>query len=115
MLPIHQSPWRPHIVVGGRPESTRRVPTIVLMATDADPAPAPLLPATLRLGPVHLTVSTLGGSIAFYERALGLRLHDRDGAVATLGAGREDLLVLVEHADAAPGGRHAGLYHYALL
>lgn len=79
------------------------------------PALAPLLPATLRLGPVHLTVSQLDGSIAFYERALGLQLHDRDGEVATIGAGGEDLLVLAEEAGAAPGGRHAGLYHFALL
>jgi catechol 2,3-dioxygenase len=86
------------------------------MSTAADdPALARRLPATLRLGPVHLTVSHLGGSIAFYERALGLRLHDRDGEVATLGTGGEDLLVLVEEAGAGPGGRHAGLYHFALL
>ncbi len=85
------------------------------MSTAADSAPAPLLPDTLRLGPVHLAVSTLDGSIAFYERSLGLQLHDRDGDVATLGAGEEDLLVLVEEPGAKPGGRHAGLYHFALL
>ena len=86
------------------------------MSTAADrPALAPRLPGTLRLGAVHLTVSHLDGSIAFYERALGLRLHDRDGEVATMGTGAEDLLVLVEEAGAAPGARHAGLYHYALL
>ena len=32
-----------------------------------------------------------------------------------MGAGAEDLLVLVEESGAAPGGRHAGLFHYALL
>ena len=86
------------------------------MSTAADDtALAPQLPDTLRLGPVHLTVSHLNGSIAFYERALGLQLHDRDGEVARLGAGGEDLLVLVEEAGAAPGGRHAGLFHFALL
>ena len=85
------------------------------MATPADEEPAPRLPDTLRLGPVHLTVSTLDGSITFYQRSLGLQLHDRDGDVATMGAGAEDLLVLVEETDAAPGGRHAGLFHYALL
>jgi catechol 2,3-dioxygenase len=31
-----------------------------------------------------------------------------------MGVGGGDLLVLVEEAGAAPGGRHAGLYHYAL-
>jgi catechol 2,3-dioxygenase len=76
---------------------------------------APVLPATLRLGPTHLTVSDLDGSIAFYERALGLRLHDRRGDTASLGAGDDALVVLVEEAEAAPAGRHAGLYHFALL
>jgi catechol 2,3-dioxygenase len=85
------------------------------MSTAADPALAPQLPDTLRLGPVHLTVSDLGRSIAFYERSLGLQLHDRDGEVATMGVGGEDLVVLVEEAGAAPGGRHAGLFHFALL
>jgi catechol 2,3-dioxygenase len=84
------------------------------MASPADPAPPPRLPDTLRLGPVHLTVSTLDGSVAFYERALGLRLHDRDDGVAAMGAGGEDLVILVEEPRAALGGRHAGLYHYAL-
>ncbi len=80
-----------------------------------DQALAPHLPDTLRLGPVHLTVSHLDGSLAFYARALGLQLHDRDGEIATMGTGAEDLLVLVEEPDAAPAGRHAGLYHFALL
>jgi catechol 2,3-dioxygenase len=83
--------------------------------TAATDTTRPKLPATLRLGPVHLTVSTLDGSIAFYQRALGLRVHDRDGQVATMGAGAEDLLVLVEVPGATLGGRHAGLFHYALL
>jgi catechol 2,3-dioxygenase len=85
------------------------------MSTAADAALAPQLPGTLRLGPVHLTVSDLDGSIAFYERSLGLQLHDRDGEVATMGVGGEDLVVLVEEPGAAPGGRHAGLFHFALL
>lgn len=82
---------------------------------DAAVEPEPLLPPSLRLGPVHLTVSDLDGSIAFYERAIGLTLHERDGEVATMGAGAEDLLVLAQETGAAPGGRHAGLYHFALL
>jgi len=72
------------------------------MSGVADTTHAPRLPDTLRLGRVHLTVSTLDGSVAFYERALGLQLHDRDGQVATMGAGGEDLLVLVEEPGAAP-------------
>ena len=62
----------------------------------ADTTHDPCLADPLRLGRVHLTVSTLDGSIAFYQRALGLQLHDRDGRVATMGAGGEGLLVLVE-------------------
>src|SRR3954452_7509297 len=73
------------------------------------------LPASLRLGPVHLTVSDLGRSIAFYERSIGLQLARREGAGAALGAGGEDLLVLSEEPQARPAGRHAGLYHFALL
>jgi catechol 2,3-dioxygenase len=60
-------------------------------------------------------VSDLDGSIAFYERSLGLQLHGRGGNTAALGAGGEDLVVLVEEPGAQTGGRHAGLYHFALL
>jgi catechol 2,3-dioxygenase len=81
-------------------------------ATTTGPA---TLPASLRLGPVHLTVSDLDRSIAFYERSIGLQLARREGAGAALGAGGEDLLVLTEEPDARPAGRHAGLYHFALL
>ena len=81
-----------------------------------DPAASlPRLPATLRLGAVHLTVSDLGRSVAFYENAIGLRLHRREGEVAAMDAGGEDLLVLHELPGARRAGRHAGLYHYALL
>jgi catechol 2,3-dioxygenase len=73
------------------------------------------LPATLRLGPVHLTVTDLDGSVAFYERSIGLRTHRRRDGEAVLGAGGEDLLVLVEDPVARRAGRHAGLYHFALL
>ncbi len=75
----------------------------------------PTLPDGLRLGPVHLTVSDLDRSIAFYESAIGLQLARRDGSEAALGAGGDDLLVLVEEPDARRAGRHAGLYHFALL
>jgi catechol 2,3-dioxygenase len=73
------------------------------------------LPATLRLGAVHLTVSDLDRSAAFYENTIGLRLHRREGGVAAIGVGEEDVLVLHEVPKARRAGRHAGLYHYALL
>jgi catechol 2,3-dioxygenase len=75
----------------------------------------PTLPDGLRLGPVQLTVTDLDRSIAFYESAIGLQLARRDDAEAALGAGGEDLLVLVEEPEARRAGRHAGLYHFALL
>jgi catechol 2,3-dioxygenase len=76
---------------------------------------AATLPASLRLGPVHLRVTDLDRSIQFYESAIGLRLHRRDDEAAALGAGQEDLIVLHANPQARPAGRHAGLYHYALL
>ncbi len=76
---------------------------------------APVLPASLRVGAVELTVTDLDRSAGFYEHAIGLKLHRREDGRAALGAGGEDLLVLVEAPDARPAGRHAGLYHFALL
>jgi catechol 2,3-dioxygenase len=76
---------------------------------------APVLPASLRVGPVELTVTDLDRSVHFYESAIGLRLHRREDRRAALGAGGEDLLVLVEDPSARRAGRHAGLYHFALL
>src|SRR3954447_7425983 len=73
------------------------------------------LPDTLTLGPVHLTVTNLAASTDWYERALGLRVHSRDDGRAELGDGMTTVLVLVEDPQAQPAGRHAGLYHYALL
>ena len=80
-------------------------------ATDS----ATRLPSTLRLGAVHLTVSDLGRSVTFYEDAIGLELHHKKDGVARMGVGEEDLLVLYEEPGARRAGRHAGLYHYALL
>jgi catechol 2,3-dioxygenase len=84
-------------------------------ATTGPTASSSRLPATLRLGAVHLTVTDLDRSVAFYEDAIGLRLHRREDSTAVMDAGEEDLLVLYEEPSARRAGRHAGLYHYALL
>ena len=76
---------------------------------------ASLLHPNTRLGAAHLTVSGLGRSLDFYQRALGLQVYRRDEGTAFLGAGQEDLLVLREEPDAIRVQNHAGLYHLALL
>jgi catechol 2,3-dioxygenase len=84
-------------------------------ASVPQPVAAATLPPTLRLGAVHLTVSDLDRSVAWYGHALGLRVHARDAGVASLGDGGEAVIVLHEDPRGRPAGRHAGLYHYALL
>jgi catechol 2,3-dioxygenase len=69
----------------------------------------------MRLGPVHLVVRDLQRAIDWYERALGLRVHAQGDSTAELGDGDETAVVLEEDPGAVPAGRHAGLYHYALL
>lgn len=71
----------------------------------------------MHLGPVHLTVSDLDRSVAFYQDAVGLQVHDLTDHEATLGAGGDGapLLVLAGEPGAQRAGRHAGLYHVALL
>jgi catechol 2,3-dioxygenase len=85
------------------------------MGHTATATATPTLPSTLRLGAVHLTVSDLDRSVAWYQSALGLRIHAHELTSAALGDGREPVLVLHEDPQARPAGRHAGLYHYALL
>lgn len=82
---------------------------------EATTSTAPVLPAELSLGPVHLIVTDLDRSVGFYETAIGLQLIAREDDTAHLGAGAGELLVLHEHPDARRAGRHAGLYHFALL
>ncbi len=82
--------------------------------TPTTTAPA-RLPDAARLGPVHLVVTDLARSLAFYEGVIGLRVHARGDAEASLGTGGDDVLVLHEERGARRAGRHAGLYHVALL
>jgi catechol 2,3-dioxygenase len=73
------------------------------------------IPPDTRMGAVHLSVSDLGRSIAYYESAIGLRVHSSDGDRAALGTGGEDLLVLTAVPGARPATGFCGLYHFALL
>jgi catechol 2,3-dioxygenase len=82
--------------------------------TQLETETAKLAPET-RLGAVELTVTDLGRSVPFYQDAIGLKVHRVGDGTAVLGTGGEDLLVLVEEPDANRAGRHAGLYHFALL
>jgi len=72
-----------------------------------------IAPAT-RMGSVELTVSDLGRSLEYWQRAIGLRVLERDGGRATLGADTP-LLRFVEEPGARPDTGHTGLYHVALL
>jgi catechol 2,3-dioxygenase len=98
------------------PRKAHRLQTVLVSTTGKTRgAPAAALPAALGLGAVHLVVADLDRSVAWYRRSLGLHVHDRGPAVAGLGDGAEAVVVLHEDPKARPAGRHAGLYHYALL
>ena len=89
--------------------------------TSSRPEEDSLRPAVVERGTnvpadeANLTVSDLSRSVAFYQNVIGLRLHRSKDSVAAMGAGGEDLVVLHEEAGARHAGRHAGLYHFALL
>jgi catechol 2,3-dioxygenase len=75
---------------------------------------AEISPATT-LGAVHLTVSDLAASVAYYRETIGLDVLADDDGHARVGAGGRELLVLVEEPGARPTHGHTGLYHFALL
>jgi len=80
----------------------------------SDATVAVLHPKTT-LGHVHLTVSDIERSLAFYQEAIGLTLQEREDDTAYLGAGNNRLLGLTEKRGALhPRGR-TGIYHFALL
>lgn len=73
------------------------------------------LAAATRLGYVQLVVPDLKRSLAFYQSVMGFQIHRIADNTAHLGAGAEDLLVLVENPDAKMPRRATGLYHFAIL
>ncbi|HEX2045627.1 MAG TPA: VOC family protein [Gaiellaceae bacterium] len=80
-----------------------------------DGPPETRLPAATTMGPVHLTVSDLGRSLAYYRGVIGLAELERTSAAISLGAGETELVVLVEEPGARPAPGRTGLYHLALL
>ena len=82
--------------------------------------PSYRLPDAAHIGPVHLQISDLARSIAYYETVLGMRVLRQLGSDATLGAAGDDnraLIHLRERAGARPVPRSGrfGLYHFAIL
>ena len=73
------------------------------------------LPAATRMGAVHLTVSNLDRSLAWYRETVGLDALARENGRAVLGADGTELLVLVEQPGARPAHGRTGLFHFALL
>ena len=77
--------------------------------------PHTAIDAATLMGTVHLTVSDLGRSIAYYRDAVGLSVLAASSGEASLGTAREELVHLVESPGAAPSRGHTGLFHLALL
>jgi catechol 2,3-dioxygenase len=77
------------------------------------------LPEATRVGRVRLQIADLDRSIAYYESVIGLRVIERTGDVAMLGAHGDDRVIV--ELNAKPGVRpvarrgHIGLYHFAIL
>jgi catechol 2,3-dioxygenase len=71
-------------------------------------------PAT-GVGPVSLRVANLETQVMFYEKAMGFKLHWREGKNAVLGTGERELLRLTEEANLKKYRGVTGLYHFAVL
>lgn len=77
------------------------------------------MPDGMRLGPVHLQVSNLDRSLAFYEGTLGLRVMRREGTHVVLAPPHSETALVELHerraARPAPHRGRLGLYHFAIL
>lgn len=79
------------------------------------PSKEQILHPDTQLGCVHITVSDMDRSLAFYQDGLGLQVHRHQADSTYLGAGEEDLIKLTEVPGAIPVPRRTGLYHFAIL
>jgi len=82
--------------------------------TTTEPAHAAIADAAT-VGAVHLTVADLEHSLDYYRGPIGLAVLEQGGGEASLGAGRRELLHLVEEPGARSSQGYTGLYHFALL
>ena len=71
-------------------------------------------PAT-GIGHISLKVANLENQLAFYQQAMGFKLHWREGNKAGLGSGNTDLLRLTEEPDLKRYRGVTGLYHVAYV
>jgi len=67
------------------------------------------------MGQISLRVANLDNQIEFYTKAMGFKLHWRDGNKAGLGSGAQDILVMTQEANLKKYQRVTGLYHVAYL
>lgn len=87
------------------------------LSSGIDP-PAFRLPDATHVGTVHLQVSDLQRSLAYYEQVIGLRTHSVAEDTATLGApGDDHPLVTLRTRHGVTRARRGtfGLYHFAIL
>jgi catechol 2,3-dioxygenase len=68
----------------------------------------------MHMGPVELSVSDLGRTLAYWQHTVGLQVLAREDGRASLGVDRE-LVRFVEEPGARSARGYAGLYHVALL
>jgi len=71
--------------------------------------------ADARIGAVHLSVTDLGRSLAFYRDLLGLTAHETAGGAALAAPDGLTLLRLMERPDLGAPSQGPGLFHFALL
>jgi catechol 2,3-dioxygenase len=67
------------------------------------------------IGYISLKVADLENQLAFYQQAMGFKLHWREENKAGLGSGKADLLRLTEESDLKRYRGVTGLYHVAYL
>ncbi len=74
-----------------------------------------MIDTATRMGAVRLSVGDLERSVRYYREQIGLGVLARDSTEASLGAGGQPLVHLVETPGAISSRGHTGLFHLALL